>query len=76
MEASAADELMSGARRPASVTEEDYVAMVGQGTIADRSSNGSAGPTSASSSSAASGASASPTSSDPAEHAVALHNLK
>ena len=38
MEASAADELMSGARRPASVTEEDYVAMVGQGTVADRSS--------------------------------------
>lgn len=37
MEASAADELMSGMRRPASVTEEDYVAMVGQGTIADRS---------------------------------------
>ena len=37
MEASAADELMSGTRRPASVTEEDYVAMVGQGTVADRS---------------------------------------
>lgn len=29
-------ELVSGARRPQSITEEDYVAMVGQGTIADR----------------------------------------
>lgn len=36
MAASAASELMTGARRPASVTEEDYVAIVGQGTVADR----------------------------------------
>jgi 5,5'-dehydrodivanillate O-demethylase oxygenase subunit len=36
MAASAGPELMAGARRPASVTEEDYVAMVGQGTVADR----------------------------------------
>jgi 5,5'-dehydrodivanillate O-demethylase oxygenase subunit len=33
----AAVELMSGMRRAASVTEEDYVAMVGQGRFADRS---------------------------------------
>lgn len=36
MEPSAAAALLAGTRRPASVTEEDYVAMVGQGTIADR----------------------------------------
>ncbi len=36
MEASAASELMAGARRPQSVTEEDYVAIVGQGAFADR----------------------------------------
>ncbi len=29
-------ELMAGVRRPESITEEDYVAMVGQGTVADR----------------------------------------
>jgi hypothetical protein len=36
MEASAGPELLAGIRRPASVTEEDYVAVVGQGTVADR----------------------------------------
>lgn len=36
MEASAAPELMAGERRPASVTEEDFVALVGQGMFADR----------------------------------------
>ncbi len=36
MAADAADDLMAGRRRPASTTEEDYVAMVGQGTFADR----------------------------------------
>ena len=34
--ADAGPQLLAGARRPESVTEEDYVAMVGQGTIADR----------------------------------------
>jgi 5,5'-dehydrodivanillate O-demethylase len=37
MEPDAAAELMMGIRRPKSVTEEDYVAMVGQGMFADRS---------------------------------------
>jgi 5,5'-dehydrodivanillate O-demethylase len=37
MDADVADDLLSGRRRPASTTEEDYVAMVGQGTFADRS---------------------------------------
>ena len=36
MPADAAPQLLAGARKPESVTEEDYVAMVGQGTIADR----------------------------------------
>jgi nitrite reductase/ring-hydroxylating ferredoxin subunit len=36
MEEGVADDLMAGRRRPASTTEEDYVAMVGQGTFADR----------------------------------------
>jgi 5,5'-dehydrodivanillate O-demethylase len=36
MEDGAAEDLMAGRRRPASTTEEDYVAMVGQGTFADR----------------------------------------
>jgi hypothetical protein len=36
MEPGAADHLMGGRRRPASTTEEDYAAMVGQGPIADR----------------------------------------
>ena len=36
MPADAGPQLLAGARRPESVTEEDYVAMVGQGTIADR----------------------------------------
>ncbi len=30
-------ELLSATRRPESITEEDYVAMVGQGPFADRS---------------------------------------
>ena len=38
MAGDAADDLMAGRRRPDSTTEEDYVAMVGQGAIADRSS--------------------------------------
>ena len=37
MEASAGPELLAGLRRPASVTEEDYLAIVGQGTFVDRS---------------------------------------
>ncbi|MBA2279710.1 MAG: Rieske 2Fe-2S domain-containing protein [Actinomycetota bacterium] len=36
MEAAAGPGLLAGDRRPASVTEEDYVAIVGQGTFADR----------------------------------------
>ncbi len=36
MEPGAAADLMAGRRRPASTTEEDYAAMVGQGRIADR----------------------------------------
>jgi hypothetical protein len=32
----AAEAIMAGDRRPASTTEEDYAAMVGQGSIADR----------------------------------------
>lgn len=32
------EDLLAGRRRPQSTTEEDYVAMVGQGTVADRSS--------------------------------------
>ena len=36
MEPGVADDLLAGRRRPASTTEEDYVAMVGQGTVADR----------------------------------------
>jgi 5,5'-dehydrodivanillate O-demethylase len=36
MTESSASELMQGTRRPQSITEEDYVAMVGQGTYADR----------------------------------------
>ena len=37
MDPAAAADLLAGRRRPASTTEEDYVAMVGQGTFADRS---------------------------------------
>lgn len=37
MSADVAGDLMAGRRRPASTTEEDYVAMVGQGAVADRS---------------------------------------
>jgi phenylpropionate dioxygenase-like ring-hydroxylating dioxygenase large terminal subunit len=37
MDEGAAEDLMAGRRRPTSTTEEDYVAMVGQGTVADRS---------------------------------------
>jgi 5,5'-dehydrodivanillate O-demethylase oxygenase subunit len=33
----AGPDLLAGRRRPASVTEEDYVALVGQGTVVDRS---------------------------------------
>lgn len=36
MSAADADDLLAGRRRPRSVTEEDYVVMVGQGTFADR----------------------------------------
>lgn len=38
MEPGAGAQLMAGTRRPASATEEDYIAMVGQGTFADRTS--------------------------------------
>ena len=36
MDPSAAEDLLAGRRRPETTTEEDYVAMVGQGTVADR----------------------------------------
>lgn len=36
MDKEAGPDLLSGVRRPQSITEEDYVAMVGQGTVADR----------------------------------------
>lgn len=36
MEEDAGPQLMAGTRRPKSITEEDYVAMVGQGVVADR----------------------------------------
>lgn len=36
MESSAAPDLMAATRRPEGLTEEDYVAMVGQGMVADR----------------------------------------
>lgn len=37
MDADVIGPLLAGRRRPASTTEEDFVAMVGQGTVADRS---------------------------------------
>jgi phenylpropionate dioxygenase-like ring-hydroxylating dioxygenase large terminal subunit len=36
MPAEAGPDLLAGRRRPTSVTEEDYVALVGQGTVVDR----------------------------------------